>query len=817
MKKIICSIIAFVMVTTMIFSIMASPITVFALDSEGNQGEVQSVDVPMSERYHIIEKGYREKYDLLEGVFGYRASNQLNKSSVYFYSDGYFEDAPETYNSSLSTMSLALAMACFNTKRTDFDLSMPQGSYSNLFRHVKVLMSDLGILDKDIYVNESFDIRPTEDTIGMIMGSKQIVIDGEDFILIPIVIRGGDYETEWASNATLGASGEAEGFSSASYMVLEQVEGYVKSNTSFDISTALNNGKVKFWVVGYSRGGAVANLCAKRLTDTYGETGNSIYAYTFEAPNCGMDAYALNKPWTYDGIYANIHNIINPSDLVTLIPPKEMGFKRYGVDHYSPGTEAGEIITSVYETPTGITVTTYADSISYCVGDDDYASLRDEMLLHLARIDDKILFRDSFSLVTMDMSNVIWTGEMFTPLNDGADIDASEWLEALISDLQKWSANGTYSWGRINGRGYDDDYRKFYTSHVDFSGQKLVSVEEALQCTMNLAFSHYKDEEFIEALAFRMRSLLLEPLSLVDLLMNATGKWDKLTEWQQARYCKNIWDCLNDDMERDDGTAVKKITDFVEDDEKERLKKSVYTLSSFLFLFITQDGNNSPSLDGVREKQVHIATLIYNVMTIGQGHFPEICFAWLRTRDENYSSDNENAMYSDVLVNWVNDENNAQPEIEVNIAVNEGQSTLTLTSIIKTESGVDANSSNNGSAIYYALYENGEMKGDWQLYRAPIVIDTQNETEYTVKAFAVRFEERGAEIEITNEQIRFVNDLPDPKPDEKQDEIISESPKTDEKIVENPTAVIATVSALILLSLLISVVLIVKRRQSKKN
>ena len=811
MKNIICSIIAFVMVITMMFSTVA-PITVFALDVEGdlleNEGKVQSVDVPISERYHVIENGYRGKYDLLEGVFGYRASNQLNKTSVYFYSDGYFEDAPETYNSSLSTMSLALAMACFNTKRTDFDLSMPQGSYSNLFRHVKVLMSDIGISDKDIYVNESFDIRPTEDTIGMIMGAKQIAIDGEDFILVPIAIRGGDYEAEWASNVTLGASGEAEGFSSASYKVLEQVEGYVKSNTSFDISTALNNGKVKFWVVGYSRGGAVANLCAKRLTDTYGETGNSIYAYTFEAPNCGMDAYALNKPWTYDGIYANIHNIINPCDIVTLIPPKEMGFKRYGVDHYSPGTVAGEITKSVYETPTGITVTTYADNTPYFVGDDDYASLRDEMLLHLARIDDKILFRDSFSLVTMDMSNVIWTGEMFTPLNDGADINAREWLEGFIADLQKWSANGTYSGGSKNGEGYDDDYREFYTSNVEFSGQKLVSVEDAIRCAMSLAFTFYEDEEFIEALSLRTFKLLLNPLILFDLLMNPTSKWDKLTEWQQARYCQTIWDCLNDDMKRANETTVKKITDFVEESEKERLKNSVYTLSSFLFLFMTQDGNNSPSFDGVGATQVHIATLIYNVMTIGQGHFPEICMAWLRTRDENYSSDNENAMYTSVMVNWVSDDNNAKPEIEVNIDVEDGKSTVKLNSIIRTESGVDTNSSDNGSTIYYALYENGRMKGDWQLYRAPIVIDTQSETKYTVKAFAVRFEKKGAKIEITNEQLRPVNDLPDPKPNEKQDENLPKSPKAD------VTIVVITATALILL---ITVVLIVKRRQSKKN
>ena len=812
MKKIIHSIIAFVLVTTMIFG-TTSPITVLALNGESTftevQNETQSVNVPISERYRVIENGYREKYDLQEGIFGHQSAKQVNKTAIYYYSDGYFEDAPEIYNPSLSTMSLTLAMACFNAMRTDFDLTMPQGSYSNLFRHVKVLMSDIGVSDKDIYVNESFDIRPTEDTIGMIMGAKKIALEGEDYILMPIAVRGGDYEAEWASNVTLGASGEAEGFSTAATQVLEQIEGYIKSNTSFDISTALKNGKVKFWVVGYSRGGAVANLTAKRLTDAYGESGNEIYSYTFEAPNCGTDAFALNKPWTYDGIYSNIHNIINPCDLVTLIPPKEMGFKRYGVDHYSPGSEAGEITTSIYETPTGITVTTYTDNTPYFVGDDGYGAIRDEMLLHLASIDDNILFSDSFSLVTMNILNAIFKQELFIPIDEESEVNTREWLESFIADLQNWAANGTYSRGSEDNGGYGGDYREFFTSNVVFSGEELVSVETALQCILNLAFSLYYDEEFTGALTYRALSLLLEPWTLLDLFMNAMGKWGDLTEWQQARYSKIIWDCLNDDMERADGTTVKKITDFVTYKERDRLKDSVYTLSAFLFLFLTQDGNKSPSFDRVDATQVHIATLICNAMTVIQGHYPEICFAWLRTYDENYSPDNENAIYSSISVDLVNDENNAQPEVEVDIAVGGEKSTVTLSSIIRTERGVDKNSLNNGSAIYYVLYENGKMKGDWQLYRAPIVIDTAKETEYIVKAFAVRFENKSAEVEITNEQLRPLKDTSDLIPSDTQDENLSKSSRMDLIIIVSFAA-----AALILLALV--VVFVVRKQRSKK-
>lgn len=820
MKKIIRSIIAFVLVSTIIFSGLA-PVTVLALNADGADTEIKesifqvredvsSIDVPISERYHVIENGYLGKYDLQEGIFGHQSAKQVNKTAVYFYSDGYFADAPEIYNPSLSSMSLSLAISCFNAMRTDFDLTMPQGAYSNLFRHVKVLMSDIGIADKDIFVNDSFDVRPTKDTIGMIMGAKNIVIEGKEYILMPIAVRGGDYEAEWASNVTLGASGEAYGFSSAATQVLEQIESYIDSNTSFDIPSALSEGRVKFWVVGYSRGGAVANLTAKRLTDIYGETENSVYAYTFEAPNCGTDASAVNEPWTYDGIYANIHNIINPCDLVTLIPPKQMGFKRYGVDHYSPGSEAGEITATVYKTPTGINVTTYADNTPYFVGDDGYGAMRAEMLLHLASIDSNITFSDSFALVAMDILNALLKWELFIPIEEGAGVNAREWLETFIGDLQEWAANGTYSQGSNENGGYNGDYRDFFTSNIEFSGEDRVSLENALQCILDLAFSLYYDEEFTDALSYRAVNLLLEYRTLLDLILNAAGKWSDLTKEQQVKYSEIIWEYLNGDMERADGTAVKKITDFVTDEERELLKDSVYTLSAFLFLFLNRDGNTSPSFDGVKTTQVHIATLIGNAMTVVQGHYPEICFAWLRTCDANYSSDNENAIYKNIAVNLINDENNALPEVEADIDVEDGKTAVALSSIIRTDAGIDANSYNNGSAIYYAIYENGKMTGAWQLYRAPIVIDTSNDTEYTVKAFAVRFEEKGAEVEITNEQLRPAKDDSDLDDGNIQDQ---NSPTISKK----DTIITVVIVAIALILVTFIVLLIVKKHRKIKK
>lgn len=762
MKRTIKSIILLLIVSSILLGTVL-PIAALSLDSSSANTDHSTVseisEIPISERYHVIKNGYLGKYDLKEGIYGHQSAQQVNKNAVYFYSDGYFADTPDTYNPSLSTMSLALAKSAFNAMRTDFDMSLPNGSYSNLFRHAKVLMSDLGFKDKDILINDSFDIRPTEETIGMIMGAKEISLDNSNYILIPIAVRGGDYEAEWSSNVTLGASGEAFGFASAASRVLEQIENYITGNTSFDIASALNEGRVKFWVVGYSRGGAVANITAKRLTDVYGKSGNSIYAYCFEAPAGGVDAAETNEAWTYNGIYANIHNVINPIDLVPKIPPKQMGFKRYGIDHYIPGTDAGEIVTSTYVTPTGITVTTRADNTALVVGSDEYNERRAKMLYYLSAIDSNITFSDEFSVARIDLAGALSSGLIFDPIDAAKDVSAAEWLDYFIEDLLIRTANGTYSYGSVDYGGYNNDYRKFYTSNSFFAGEEHVTVEVAMQHVLKLAFTYYYDEEFLNTLLYRSATILLDRFTLIDMYFNAFQKWDMLSYGKQDKYLDKIWGYLNADLTLPDGTPVKKITDFVTPDEQELIKDSVYTLSSFLLLWISKEYKTPPSIDGVNSTLVHLVTLIANGKTLLQGHFPEICLAWLSTYDDNYS--HESSKYLGSEIELINDQNNSLPQVKSEIDVQDGKTKISLSSIINSSFGVDSNSKDNGSAIYFAVFENGSMVDTWQLYRTPITIDTANDTDYTVKAFALRFESIGETLEISDDDIRTSPKLPE--------------------------------------------------------
>ncbi len=762
MKKLLNTVIAFLLISALTLTGL-SPIYAKAKDGAEIQ-EYTSTAVPISERYHVTENGYLGKYDLQEGIFGIQSANQVNRNAVYFYSDGYFASSPEIYNPSLATMSLALALSGFNAMQTDFDLAMPNGSYSNLFRHAKALISDIGVEEKDIFINDAFASRPREEGVGMLMGAKKITIDDEGYILLPIVVRGGDYEAEWASNFTLGESGESYGFSSAATQVAEQIDRYINTYKTYDIPSALSKGKVKFWIVGYSRGGAVANITAKRLTDTYGEEGNSIYAYCFEAPQGGVDGTEIEKMWTYNGIYANIHNVLNKNDLVTYLPPKQMGFKRYGVDHYMPGTDAGEIKTTVYETPTGITVTTYSDNEPYTVGEDDYLSRRDDMLKYLEYIDNTVKFSDSFVVGQIKLRDVLSGGNLFVPIEEAKNVSASEWIECFLEDMMSWAANGTYSQGNLTNSGKDKDFRDFYTTNVEFAGKEYATIEFALRNILRLCFTHQHDEEFFNALLYRLLSSFIEQLTVLDII-SVVQNWSNLSESSQRSYINKVWRALDGELEYSDGTPVKRISEFVDESERKDLEDSVYTLSAFLFLFLSQDNAKSPNFEGVEATQVHITTLIFNVMTIGQGHFPEVCLAWMSTYDENYSVDNENSKFVNSAVTLINDLNNVPPKAEAQIEVKDNKTVISLSSIIKSNAGVDKNSINNGSAIYFAVYENGKMVGDWQLYRSPIILDTTKDCKYTVKAFATRFEEMGDELILTNDQIRAAEKEPDKNTD----------------------------------------------------
>jgi hypothetical protein len=136
-----------------------------------------------------------------------------------------------------------------------------------------------------------------------------LTVEKEDYTLLALAIRGGGYEAEWASNVTLGTSGQHQGFHKASQDVLRFLENYIKTH---DIK-----GKIKLWLTGYSRGAATANLLAGELNSgrklpQVELASSDLYAFCFESPAGTLASFnPRNKK------NDNIINIVNPNDVVT--------------------------------------------------------------------------------------------------------------------------------------------------------------------------------------------------------------------------------------------------------------------------------------------------------------------------------------------------------------------------------------------------------------------------------------------------------------------------------------------------------------------
>lgn len=251
-------------------------------------------------------------------------------SIKYFYDDDYFRNSAYEYNASLSTMSLITSLASTSVSYGD--------DYTNSYATIKQLMTDIGM--ENFTANEWYSRKPDTDSIAVACSSKKI----DDFTLVAISVRGGGYGSEWASNFTMGSNGNHEGFQKACDDVLSFTDAFLSDNKI--------EGNVKFWITGYSRAAATANLIGGELDDGYDFSAainydnDGVYAYCFEVPCGALKSTNDNAIEVVDkmntSIYFNIFNIINPNDLVCYVAPTadEFGFGRFGVDIYLPSAES---------------------------------------------------------------------------------------------------------------------------------------------------------------------------------------------------------------------------------------------------------------------------------------------------------------------------------------------------------------------------------------------------------------------------------------------------------------------------------------------
>ena len=426
-------------------------------------------------------------YDLIRGFHMHDNESDL---AEFYYSDGlFYGDNRHSYNEHLATLSWSMAFSggYLNDNKT---ADANGNTYYNKHAAARQILADIGCPDQNIYVNDSMVSKPGTDTIGVAMGSKKLKKNGQETgdVLVPVIVRGIGYDDEWMSNVLLGTvqemgpGMEAKGFNNAASQVIAEINIYLKK---YNLEDELRAGKVKFWVTGYSRAGATANLTSKKLVDMIaekckGDKKSEVFGYTCEAAKGGTDAAEVSG-----NDYTCIHNMVNQVDLVPYVAPEQMGFKRYGVDHYIPGTTAG----AVKKTSKGVdrqgvggptTVTTYADNDAVLTKTPAYNTQKDIMLKQLKAMDSSWDFNDAFRPKALDFLTITH-GTMY--VYDNGD-EANNHVEDFVAD---------FMWLLVEQSNISRD--KYAKDPYQMNGKAYLTIETAVRNAMKI-FKGSESSEF---------------------------------------------------------------------------------------------------------------------------------------------------------------------------------------------------------------------------------------------------------------------------------------------------------------------------------
>lgn len=169
-----------------------------------------------------------------------------------------------------------------------------------------LLTENLSTLGYDEISTLAFD-NDLKERAGMCIASKKLA----DTTAVAVIIRG-TRGREWYSNFDIGYGTDHHGFSTAA--------DYAELRLGDYIFTRMLGERLSFFITGYSRGGAVANILAKRLSERYGI--DSVRAYTFASPHTTISPRA--------GRYGSIFNLVRDEDFFTRVPLSGWGYHKYG-------------------------------------------------------------------------------------------------------------------------------------------------------------------------------------------------------------------------------------------------------------------------------------------------------------------------------------------------------------------------------------------------------------------------------------------------------------------------------------------------------
>ena len=305
----------------------------------------------------------------------------LDETDTIEYNDDFFSEASPGDHPELRALSYALALAGFENQADGY----PTTSVTN--PKLKKFLDSLGFSDY-----ESEDIKSEEDghSFGTTIGRK--TLSGGDTLIV-VAPRNYNYMTEWLSNFNVGTDGDHVGFSESADFIVTRLNNYISDN-------ALSNYKI--WIAGYSRGGAVVDLAAKKINenlDSYDMEADDFYVYTFGAPKASLT----------ETKYTNIHDVKDGNDLLLgYVFPEQWGF-------YNTGT---------YEEihPADLEITTSAIDISSLADSSEVINLlsdNDGTVVEIAAENGKDFMDEWFEFINENgFTREYFDSEVKTPLSN---------------------------------------------------------------------------------------------------------------------------------------------------------------------------------------------------------------------------------------------------------------------------------------------------------------------------------------------------------------------------------------------------------------
>lgn len=295
--------------------------------------------------------------DIITGTYQFNAIEGNNKQlqNTFVYKDSDFTKSSYKGSKSLETLSIQVAGASLSWYGKDLDkyeIDASQNDYN-----IKDFLNKMEF--KNIESNKYYKLEKKENSVGVIIGQRKIIQDGQEYTLLAIIPRSAGYKQEWAGNFTIGEGQLHEGFKMARDEILRFTKKYIEKNNI--------KGNLKVWTTGYSRGAAISNMVGGFFAgggiDYFGNevsiTPEDVYCYTIGTPSSVKNGASKNielsvsankagsdyvndtpgEAFNYtkggvvhvnDTIYNGIRNIISTDDSFSYLPPESWGFTRYG-------------------------------------------------------------------------------------------------------------------------------------------------------------------------------------------------------------------------------------------------------------------------------------------------------------------------------------------------------------------------------------------------------------------------------------------------------------------------------------------------------